>query len=133
MNNFYIKSTNYDSKNFCAMGQEDYIDENGDPRIEENDSDKIAAKIIFNKKSRQVNQKDLSKSYFIKINPKMEVFNPVELLSGVNDKQTNHFIENTCKSEWLFKEVDMHVFNKYLNFLKLKNVKLIKDIQRDLK
>jgi len=133
MNNFYIKSTNYDSKNFCAMGQEDYIDKNGDPRIEENDSDKIAAKIIFNKKSRQVNQKDLSKSYFIKINPKMEVFNPIELLSSVNNKQTNHFIENTCKSEWFFKEVDMHVFNKYLNFLKLKNVKLIKDIQRDLK
>lgn len=133
MTNFYIQNTNHSVENFCLMGQEDFIDENGNPRISENDNSKIAAKIVRNKKSRQVTQKALSKSYFIKVNPKMEVFNPVELLSRVNNKQTNHFIENVCKSEWSFKEVDMHIFNKYLNFLKLKNVKLIKDIQRDLK
>lgn len=118
---------------FCMSGQEDYIDESGNPRISDNNNPNIAAKIIVNKKPRQVTAQSLYKSYFIKVDPALNVYNPVPLLSNIIDKKNDHFINTTCKNEWFFKEVDINIFNKYINFLKIKNVKLIKDIERDLK
>lgn len=132
MNNFSINNTK-EIQNFCLAGDEDFVDENGNPRLVDNEDSRIVAKIIFNKKSRQITQTSVSKTYMIKVNPKLQVFNPVQILSTIKNKQSNYFIENICKNEWYFKEVDMHVFEKYLNFLKTKNIKLIKDIERDLK
>lgn len=133
MNKFAMNTEKAEIQNFCLIGQEDFLDSNGNPRLENHEDEKIVAKIVFNKKSRQITERSISKAYMIKVNPKLEVFNPVQTLSAIKNKQSNHFIENTCKSEWYFKEVDMHIFDKYLNFLKTKNVKLIKDIERDLK
>lgn len=133
MNNFSMNTEKLEIQNFCLIGDEDFLDSNGSPRIENDEDEKIVAKIVFSKKSRQITDRSISKAYMIKVNPKLEVFNPVQILSVIRNKQSNHFIENTCKSEWYFKEVDMHIFDKYLNFLKTKNVKLIKDIERDLK
>ncbi len=134
MNNIHnSKSTSIEEQYYSMLGDEDFIDEFDNPRIIDKTSEKIAAKIVFNKKPRQVVANSLHKSYFIKVNPSLQAFNPVPNLSAIKNKTNNHFINRTCKSEWFFKEVDMIVFNKYLNFLKVKNIKLLKDIERDLK
>jgi len=133
MNDFTINATEETIENFCLFGDHDFLDEHGNPRITNNNSDKIVAKIIYDKRSRQIAHKIKNKTYMIKVNPKLEVFNPVQILSTVKNKQSNHFINSICKSEWYFKEVDMHIFEKYVNFLKTGNVKLLKNIERDLK
>ena len=134
MTNIYHSQQNkFEEQYFCMLGDEDFLDEYDNPRIQNEDNSKIAAKIVLNKKPRQVIENNLSKSYFIKVNPSLQVFNPVQTLSTVKDKTQSHFINKVCKNEWFFKEVDVMVFNKYLNFLKLKNIKLLKDIERDLK
>lgn len=134
MNNIHHNKTNsFEEHYFCMSGDEDFLDEQNNPRIIDKNSSKIAAKIVFNKKPRQVIANDIYKSYFIKVNPSLQIFNPVPNLSTVKEKTRDHFIHKTCKNEWSFKEVDSIVFDKYINFLKAKNVKLLKDIERDLK
>ena len=134
MNNIYHnQNTCIEEHYFCMLGDEDFIDEGDNPRISNKDNTKIAAKVIINKKPRQVTANNVFKSYFIKVNPSLQIFNPVPNLSSIKDKKNNHFINKICKNEWFFKEVDSIVFNKYINFLKVKNVKLLKEIERDLK
>ncbi len=132
-NIFHHQNTSAEEQYFCLSGQEDYLDENGYPRLANKDDNKVAAKIVLNKKPRQVTANQIYKSYFIKVNPALNVYNPVENLTVVKNKNTNQFINSICKTEWNFKEVDINIFNKYIYFLQTGNVKLIKNIERDLK
>lgn len=134
MKDIYHNSANsFEEQYFCMSGSEDFLDDQNNPRLFDKNNDNIAAKIVINKKPRQVTVKNISKSYFIKVNPSLQVFNPSGNSSPVKDKGQDFFIHKICKNEWFFKEVDSIVFNKYLNFLKVKNIKLLKDIERDLK
>lgn len=126
-----IKS--FEEQYFCMIGSEDFLDEDSNPRLSDKDNENIAAKIVINKKPRQVTAKNMTKSYFIKVNPSLQVFNPSNNTQAIKDKTQDFFIHKVCKNEWYFKEVDAILFNKYLNFLKIKNNKLLKDIERDLK
>lgn len=129
----HSKNTSTEEHYFCVSGEEDFLDDQDNPRVLDKNSSKVAAKIVFNKRPRQVIANNLYKSYFIKVNPSLQVYNPVRNLSAIQDKNQDHFIHKTCKNEWVFKEVDSILFNKYINFLKIKNIKLLKEIERDLK
>lgn len=132
-NIFHNQNASCEEQYFCLVGQEDYMDENGYPRVSNKDDEKVAAKIVFNKRPRQVIANQIFKSYFIKVNPSLSVYNPKQTLVAVKNKNANQFINSTCKTEWTFKEVDINLFNKYLYFLQTGNIKLIKNIERDLK
>lgn len=134
MNNIHRnKESQNEEHYFCAVGEEDYTDDSGNPRTYDGTNSKVAAKIVFNKRPRQITTKDIYKSYFIKVNPSLEVYDPIRKSDAVMNKTTNFFVHRICKNEWVFKEVDSVVFGKYLNYLKTGNSKIIKDIQRDLK
>ena len=132
-NIFHSQNTNVEEQYFCLAGQEDFLDENGFPRVSNKDDGRVAAKIAMNKRPKQVTANQIYKSYFIKVNPALNVYNPVQHLIFVKDKNTNQFINAVCKNEWTFIEVDINLFNKYLYFLQTGNSKLIKNIERDLK
>lgn len=122
-----------ENKFYCLLGNEDYIDDDGFPRSKLEDN-KVTAKIIFSKKTKHF--ADSHKSYgryYIKLDPNSKIFNPKQILSSVKDKDSLNFINNVCKNEWAFKEVTPQIFQKYIMFLKTKNLSWLKDAQRDLK
>ena len=116
---------------YCLIGQEDFSDSEQLPRSKEDDS-KVCAKRIQNKKSKHFEGGTIGYRYYIKISPELILFNPIKLNSSVKDKPKFHHINKICKSEWIFKEVDFSIFNKYLNFLKTSDIKWLKDAERQL-
>jgi len=135
MDNFIFsqeKASN-DNQYYSLIGQEDFLDENSNPRIHNEEDPRVVAKTTKNKKSKHFNDNINFTRYYIKINPNLEVFNPIEYLTSIKDKKTFSHIHNVCKQSWYFKEVDSNLFNKYLTFLKNKNIHLLKDIERQIK
>jgi len=128
------RSTSNEDKFYCLLGSEDYIDDDGYPRLNNENISKAIAKIIFSKKSKHFADNDKSYGrYYIKLDPNSKIFNPKKILSPIEEKNSLSFINNICKSEWDFKEVTPQVFQKYINFLKTKNLSWLKDAQRDIK
>lgn len=133
--NTHIFTTNSlptDSKFFCLKGEEDFIDENGLARMSQ-DSEKVSAKILANKKPKHFNSGNNYFSYYIKASPSMDLFNPVELLCPVKDKNNYDFINAKCKDNWSFYPVTKQIFDKYITFLNTKNLSWLKAAERDLK
>jgi hypothetical protein len=124
---------NETNKYFCLSGQEDFLDEDGNPRIENEDSDIVVAKTIFSKKPKHFADSDRSYArYYIKLDPNSKIFNPKKILSSIENKDPLSFIKNICKEGWSFKEVTPQTFQKYLMFLKTKQISWLKEAQRDL-
>lgn len=123
----------FEEKYYSLIGDHDFIDDNGHPRIIDGNNNKIVAKTIKNKKQRSVVSNNIYESYYIKVNSKLQVYNPIKRLTTIVDKPKDNFIDKVCKDEWKFKEVDKIIFDKYINFLSSKEERCIKDIERDLK
>ena len=131
-NIFTTNSISDESKFFCLKGLEDFIDEDGFARTSK-DSEKVSAKIISNKKPKHFNSLNNYLSYYIKTNPSMEIFNPIELLCPVKDKDNYNFINAKCKNWWSFRLVTKQTFDKYITFLNTKNLSWLKAAERELK
>jgi len=131
---FNIKHHNIGTKNdqyYALIDDHDFIDEKGNPRV--NNVNSACAKLIYGRKSKHITDKKAYFSYFIKCSPDKEAYNPIKLHTSIKDKKTNAFIDTVCKNKWSFIEVDQVVFDKYVEFLKTKNVRILKDINRSLK
>lgn len=123
-----------DDKFYCLLGSEDYIDDEGFPRLLDENMNNAVAKVIFSKKSKHFTEPHKSYGrYYIKLDPNSKIFNPKKILSSIEEKSSMSFINTVCKNEWDFKEVTPQVFQKYITFLKTKNLSWLKDAQRDLK
>jgi len=118
---------------YCNFGIEDYIDDNGYARLNTLTKD-VVAKAVCNKKSKHFTDNLSYYRYYVKMSPNMELFNPIKIHSTENNnKQEFTYINKVCKGTWDFKEVDKLIFDQYLLFLKTKNLKTFKDIQRQIK
>lgn len=130
-------SEEIEGKYYCQYGKEDFIDEDGWPRLKASTSEDILAKAIQNKKPKNITEKIKHYRFFLKMSPNMELYNPKTIHSSLSAKEQQHkqfsYINKTCKSSWTFKEVDQNLFNRYLLFLKTMNMQTLKDIQRQLK
>lgn len=128
-------SEDTEEKYYCQYGQEDFIDEDGWARLENPNNENILAKAVQNKKPKNITEKIKHYRFFLKVSPNMELYNPKTIHSSLSSKQQKQFsyINKTCKSSWIFKEVDQNLFNRYLLFLKTMNMQTFKDIQRQLK
>lgn len=126
-------SNNQENKFYCLIGNEDFLDNEGFPR-KNSDNENVVAKIIYSKKSKHFadSQKSFGR-YYIKLDPNSKIFNPKKILSSVQERNSLDFINNICKTDWSFKEVTPQIFQKYIMFLKTKNISWIKDAQRDIK
>jgi hypothetical protein len=118
---------------YCLIGQEDFLDEDGCPRLKDPNSDHVVAKSIQNKKSKNIISSQNYCTYFVRISPNLKLYNPINILSPIKDKRQYNFIDSVCKEKWMFKEVNKHTFDKYLTFLKTKNISWLKDAERELK
>jgi hypothetical protein len=125
------RSVSNEDKFYCLLGFEDYLDDDGYPRLNNENMSNAVAKIVFSKHFTD-NDKSYGR-YYIKLDPNSKIFNPKKILSSIEEKNSLSFINNICKSEWDFKEVTPQVFQKYITFLKTKNLSWLKDAQRDLK
>jgi hypothetical protein len=116
---------------YVLKGEHEFLDADDNPRSSK--LQEACAKLVFGKKSKHITDRKAYHSYYIKCNPNKEAYNPIQLHSTIKDKKTNAFIDNVCKSEWSFLEVDQSIFNQYLEFLKSHNTRILKDINRSLK
>jgi hypothetical protein len=118
---------------YCLLGNEDYLDQMGFPRAN-NENENVVAKVIFSKKTKHFSDSHKTYGrYYIKLDPNSKIFNPKQIFSSVKDKESLSFINNICKNEWNFKEVTPQIFQKYITFLRTKNLSWLKDAQRDLR
>lgn len=118
---------------YCLTGQEDFIDDEGNPRLSDKDSDNIAAKCVRNKKPKSFQNAINHYSYYIRTTPNSDLFNPINRLSPIKDKRQFDFVDSTCKNKWMFIEVGKTTFDKYIKFLVTKNISWLKEANRDLK
>ena len=117
---------------YCALGSEDFVDDDGFPRLEL-ETESLCAKALPNKPTKHFGDKRGNDyRYYIRMDADQELFNPIEILSTVKDKKNNHFINSTCKSTRDFKEVSPSIFDKYTKYLKSKDLRWLKEAQREL-
>lgn len=117
-------------KFYTIIDQQDFLDENNNPCKSEL-SDNVYAKAVLNKKPKHMSDKKIYYSYYAIMNPKNELYNPIQLHSSIKDK--SNFIDRVCKSEWSFKEIDKSIFDTYVDFLRTKNLRLLQKANRSLK
>jgi uncharacterized protein YbcV (DUF1398 family) len=119
-----------DNKYYTLMDQQDFLDKDNNPCSNE-ESDVIYAKAILNKKPKHIADNKKYYSYYVMLNPKNELYNPVQIHSSIKAK--SKFVDKVCKTEWFFKEVDKSVFDTYIDFLRTKNLRLLHKANRSLK
>jgi hypothetical protein len=118
---------------YCLSGQEDFIDDEGNPRIEQEEDPRVSAKATQTKRPKHFKDTSNYYRYYIKMNPNLEIYNPIQIYSSIKDKSKFAHINSVCKSIWTFKEVDISIFTKYITFLNTKNIQSLKDIERQIK
>lgn len=127
-----MEQTNYLSEYYTLLGLEDHLDDDGYPKLDQ-DNNKGYAKKVKNKKSKSVSDRNVSFRFYIKMDPNNNIINPVLLHSEKNHNlRTNNRLNQTCKETEQYKEVSESIFNKYLEFLKTKNSKWLNAAQREL-
>lgn len=104
---------------YTVIGMQNYLDSNKRP-ILNNETDKCFAKCITT---------DDNTKYYIKIGTYGKVFNPIGMYSEGN---SNKFLSRSGKNEYNFKQVNLDVFNMYLNFLSTKNLAWLNNAERAL-
>jgi hypothetical protein len=125
-----IKQTSRQDQYFTLIDYQDFLDEKDNPRKTEL-SNMVYAKAIVNKKSKHIVDSKVYYSYYVLVNAKNEIYNPIRLHSSIKSK--SDFVDKVCKTELIFKEVDKSIFDMYISFLKTKNLRLLKNINRSLK
>ena len=135
---FVLKQNNNDKKNifYTLNGNHDLLDDSGDPLVTDESSDKIFAKAIYSRRSREIKSisgsHQLSYRYYILMSPDRIPYNPKHNFS-VTEQNSLSFVDEKCKSGWSFEEVPKNIFDKYINFLRTQNIKWLKETQRELK
>lgn len=129
-----ISSTDTEQNNeyYSLIGEEDFIDNNGNPRISLENNSKIIAKAIYNKPSKHITNNKTYRRFYILTTQNNNLINPLPLASNVKDKEAFSFINNTCKGGAKFKEVTQSIFDKYITFLRTKNLRWLNSAQREM-
>lgn len=115
------KDTDPAQELFTLIGMEDFVDESSLARIkDELSQDKIFAKKIIRKNG--------SNKYMIRLANNAKLYNP---LSIYNKEKINVFLDNVCRSDKKFKEVNEKTFNWYIKFLNSKNISWLNNAERE--
>lgn len=121
---------NTESRYYCILGKHDYLDDNQYPRTNQDD-DRVVAKAVPTSKTKHLLDKKIHYKYFILTSPTLKFFNPIDIHSTLSEVNKTDYISNVCKKDWGFKEVNMMVFKDYIDFLKSKNQRLLKQAERN--
>lgn len=121
-----------DDKFYTILGNESFIDDNGDPRTDPQ-SNGIYAKAIKSYASKDIQNKNLHYRYYIRSDSHNNFYNPLEdssLLSITTKNQS--YINSICKNEEIFTEVTQNTFSQYIAFLRTKSKKFLVAAQREI-
>jgi len=119
-------------KYYTFLGGEDFIDEDGFPRLKE-ESEQVYAKCSLSQKPKHITSRSNlgvdqnSYKYYIALNPSKQAYNP----NDPNQPKGN-FVDSVCRDSDKLKEVNQYIFEKYIKFLITKNDGWIREINRDL-
>ena len=117
--NTQTKVTQSDTEYYTVLGNQEYLDNDGNPRLNK-ESNKVFAKSVVS---------DESTRYYIKIGAYGKIYNPIGLFS---EGRHTKFMSKIGKKEYDFKEVNYKVFNMYINFLRTKNLAWLNNAEREL-
>lgn len=126
MNKFAEKELYY-----TINGKEDFLDEYLMPRVNDSNNEIVFAKALKNKKSKHFTSSNNYYRYYVKANSAKQIYDPTVKYT-IQNKPTNHFINSVCKNESIFIEVSKSIFDKYIKFLQCKDIRWLKDAQREL-
>jgi hypothetical protein len=123
MNDFIFSSKNkkediIEYSYYCLVGDEDFIDDDGNPRLEK-DGPKVLAKQT---------KKNNYTSFAIKIANNNKLYNPLDY--GIEDKSYS-IVDNVCRPQDKFKTVNQNTFDLYVNFLSSKNISWLTQAERN--
>lgn len=104
---------------YCIFGEHDFIDNENNPRMNR-ESPKTLAKYIDGETNGR---------YFIKTGTHGRIYNPMGMYSEGNESK---FLAKIGKNEWSFKSVNKDIFDKYVNFLRTKNIAWLNNAERDM-
>lgn len=135
MNIHKIKDDTKESVYYTLIGNEDFLDEKGNPCRNTNDNS-VYAKAIKNKlpkafQSNTFNNDSVGYSFYIKVLPNKTLYNPIQLYAVKGSKPS--FIDSVCKNTDKFIEVNQTIFDKYITFLRTKNTQWLTEAQREIK
>lgn len=115
-----IDHTDPNNEYYAAMGDHDYLDDNGNPRILKDTDKRILAKKIL--------REDGSTRYSVRLTSSGKMQNPLSMY-GVEKDST--FLDRVCRSDKKFKDVSYKTFDMYINFLKTKNIAWLHNAERE--
>ena len=104
---------------YCIFGEHDFIDDQNNPRMNK-ESPKTLAKYVDG---------EISTRYLIKVGAHGRIYNPMGMYSEGNESR---FLAKIGKNEWSFKSVNKDIFDKYVNFLRTKNIAWLNNAERDM-
>lgn len=135
MNIHKIKNDTQESSYYTLIGNEDFLDQNGNP-CRENLDDAVCAKAVKNKlpkafRSNSFNNETVGYSFYIKVLPNKVIYNPIQRYAIKGSKPS--FIDSVCKDNIKFLEVNQMIFEKYMTFLRTKNTQWLTEAQREIK
>lgn len=104
---------------YTMIGKHKFLDQDKNPRLENENEDTFAKKITINNNIK----------YYIKTGTYGKIYNPIGLFS---EGTANKFLSKVGKKAWQFKEVNVKVFDMYVNFLKSKNTAWLTNAEREL-
>lgn len=120
----YQNTTQNDNSNdayYTIVGQEDFVDNESNPRINAESSDKVLAK--------KMARSDGTYRYMLKLDRGGKVYNP---LSIYGENQATSFLDRVCRSQNKFKDVNPKAFSMYINFLRTKNIAWLHNTEREV-
>jgi hypothetical protein len=104
---------------FTIIGKHEFLDSDKNPRLNKEDGEVCAKKIIT----------DNNTKFYIKTGLYGKIYDPIGLYSeGTSAK----FLSRVGKKAWEFKQVSSKVFDMYLSFLKTKNKAWLTNAEREL-
>jgi hypothetical protein len=115
---------------YTGIKDSEFMDENNFPRSSI-ENEKVLAKAIKNKKSKNISNSNIGYSYYLRILPSKTLIDSRKLYK-VQDKEYSH-IDFVCRSDKEFLEVSHDTFQKYINFLKTENIQWLNKAQQDIK
>lgn len=115
------KTANQTNEFYTLIGLEDYKDEQNNPRITYENSEKILAKKIV--------REDLSVRFSVKLGANGKMYNPVSIYG---EEKTNNFLDRICRNNNKFRDVNAKAFDLYVKFLKTKNVAWLNNAEREM-
>lgn len=114
-----------DTAVYTVSGSQDFVDEDGYPRLEDLADKKAEDRHEAHAKTAPDGNKI---KFFAKIGKHGRLYNPIGMYSeGTSARNVKH----AGRPEWVFRQVTKKVFDYYIQFLKTKNAAWLSNAERE--